>query len=96
MERKNRTYALIEDSDSDGEASKQGGKDKKRKEDKEKDKGKKRKHLRQKRDESPLSSEEDKKKRWVLAYLGLLMKNDIINGKYVEIMEKFLIRTCYG
>lgn len=70
MERKNRTYTLLEDSDSDGEASRQGGKDKKSRE---KDKGKKRKHLRHKRDESPLSSEEDNKKRWVLAFLGLLM-----------------------
>lgn len=66
MERKNKTYTLLEDSDSDGEASREGGKEKSR----EKDRGKKRKHIRQKRDDSPFSSEEDGKKRWVLAYFG--------------------------
>lgn len=59
IERKNRTYTLLEDSESDGEAARERGKEKKSKE---RDKGKKRKHLRQKRDESPSSSEEDKKK----------------------------------
>lgn len=60
MERKNRTYTLLEDSESDGETVKERGKEKKSKD---RDKGKKRKHLRQKREESPSSSEEDRKKR---------------------------------
>lgn len=60
MERRNRTYTLLEDSESDGETVKERGKEKKTKD---RDKGKKRKHLRQKREESPSSSEEDKKKR---------------------------------
>uniref|UniRef100_A0A8C1WUM3 Pre-mRNA-splicing factor ATP-dependent RNA helicase DHX16 n=1 Tax=Cyprinus carpio TaxID=7962 RepID=A0A8C1WUM3_CYPCA len=59
MERKNRTYTLLEDSESDGEMARERGKEKKSKD---RDKGKKRKHLRQKRDESPSSSEEDSKK----------------------------------
>lgn len=64
MERKNKTYTLLEDSDSDGEVFREGGKEKRSRE---KDRGKKRKHIRKKRDESPVSSEEDGKKRWVLA-----------------------------
>ncbi|KAF7700251.1 hypothetical protein HF521_003209 [Silurus meridionalis] len=63
MERKNRTYTLLEDSDSDAEVSKEEGGKKKKKKSKEKDRGKKRKHLRQKRDESPLSSDDDGKNR---------------------------------
>ncbi|XP_060800257.1 pre-mRNA-splicing factor ATP-dependent RNA helicase DHX16 [Neoarius graeffei] len=59
MERKNKTYTLLEDSDSDGEVSREGGKEKRSRE---KDRGKKRKHIRKKRDESPVSSEEDGKK----------------------------------
>ncbi|XDV32020.1 hypothetical protein PO909_002924 [Leuciscus waleckii] len=59
MERKNRTYTLLEDSESDGETAGESGKEKKNKD---RDKGKKRKNLRQKREESPSSSEEDKKK----------------------------------
>ncbi|XP_056126764.1 pre-mRNA-splicing factor ATP-dependent RNA helicase DHX16 [Rhinichthys klamathensis goyatoka] len=58
MERKNRTYTLLEDSESDGETEERG----KEKKSKDRDKGKKRKNLRQKREESPSSSEEDKKK----------------------------------
>uniref|UniRef100_A0A8C2GRB4 RNA helicase n=1 Tax=Cyprinus carpio TaxID=7962 RepID=A0A8C2GRB4_CYPCA len=48
MERKNRTYTLLEDSESDGETARERGKEKKSKDH---DKGKKRKHLRQKQDE---------------------------------------------
>lgn len=59
MEQKNRTYTLLEDSDSDGEAARKEGKQKKGGA---KDVGKKRKHLRQKREESPLSSEDERKK----------------------------------
>ncbi|KTF95383.1 hypothetical protein cypCar_00031313 [Cyprinus carpio] len=59
MERKNRTYTLLEDSESDGETARERGKEKKSKDH---DKGKKRKHLRQKQDESPSSSEDDRKK----------------------------------
>ncbi|CAM4555072.1 unnamed protein product [Leuciscus chuanchicus] len=59
MERKNRTYTLLEDSESDRETAGESGKEKKNKD---RDKGKKRKNLRQKREESPSSSEEDKKK----------------------------------
>lgn len=59
IERKNRTYTLLEDSESDGETAMEKGKEKKSKD---RDKGKKRKNLRQKREESSSSSEEDKKK----------------------------------
>ncbi|XP_077064089.1 pre-mRNA-splicing factor ATP-dependent RNA helicase DHX16 [Siphateles boraxobius] len=59
IERKNRTYTLLEDSESDGETAGEIGKEKKSKD---RDKGKKRKNLRQKREESPSSSEEEKKK----------------------------------
>ncbi|KAK7156706.1 hypothetical protein R3I94_006673 [Phoxinus phoxinus] len=59
IERKNRTYTLLEDSESDGETVEERGKEKKSKD---RDKGKKRKNLRQKREESPSSSEEEKKK----------------------------------
>ncbi|XP_063055878.1 pre-mRNA-splicing factor ATP-dependent RNA helicase DHX16 [Engraulis encrasicolus] len=58
MERKNRTYTLLEDSDDDREEVHDRGKEKK---DKEKMKGKKRKHLRQKQEESSSSSEDEKK-----------------------------------
>lgn len=81
MERKNRTYTLLEDSDSDGEASREGGKEKKSRE---KDRGKKRKHLRQKRDESPLSSEDDGKNRWVLADFGVLMENVLLDENVLQ------------
>uniref|UniRef100_A0A9J7YYR2 Pre-mRNA-splicing factor ATP-dependent RNA helicase DHX16 n=1 Tax=Cyprinus carpio carpio TaxID=630221 RepID=A0A9J7YYR2_CYPCA len=69
MERKNRTYTLLEDSESDGEMARERGKEKKSKD---RDKGKKRKHLRQKRDESPSSSEEDSKKRLLCYAFNLL------------------------
>ncbi|XP_067306450.1 pre-mRNA-splicing factor ATP-dependent RNA helicase DHX16 [Pseudorasbora parva] len=59
MERKNRTYTLLEDSESEGETAKERGKEKKSKD---REKGKKRKNLRQKREESPSSSEEERKK----------------------------------
>ncbi|XP_048117173.1 pre-mRNA-splicing factor ATP-dependent RNA helicase DHX16 [Alosa alosa] len=57
MEQKNRTYTLLEESDSDGEVTQERGKEKKGRE---KVKGKKRKHLRQKQEESASSSEEEK------------------------------------
>uniref|UniRef100_A0A4W4H1Z1 RNA helicase n=1 Tax=Electrophorus electricus TaxID=8005 RepID=A0A4W4H1Z1_ELEEL len=59
MERKNKTYTLLEDSDCDEETPREMGKEKKSKE---KDRGKKRKHLRQKRDESPSSTSPEPKK----------------------------------
>uniref|UniRef100_A0A9J8BFX9 RNA helicase n=1 Tax=Cyprinus carpio carpio TaxID=630221 RepID=A0A9J8BFX9_CYPCA len=59
MERKNRTYTLLEDSESDGETARERGKEKKSKDH---DKGKKRKHLRQKQDESPSSIMDEPKK----------------------------------
>ncbi|XP_076832606.1 pre-mRNA-splicing factor ATP-dependent RNA helicase DHX16 [Brachyhypopomus gauderio] len=58
MDRKNKTYTLLEDSDGDEETPREKEKEKKSKE---KDRGKKRKHLRQKRDESSSSSEDDRK-----------------------------------
>ncbi len=74
MERKNRTYTLLEDSESDEETVKERGKEKKSKD---RDKGKKRKHLRKKRDESSSSSEEDSKKR-SLCYVLDVAKNTTI------------------
>ncbi|XP_030637765.1 pre-mRNA-splicing factor ATP-dependent RNA helicase DHX16 isoform X2 [Chanos chanos] len=59
MERKNRTYTLLEDSESDDGATREKTREKKSKE---KSRDRKRKHLRQKRDESPSSSEEEMKK----------------------------------
>ncbi|XP_046718613.1 pre-mRNA-splicing factor ATP-dependent RNA helicase DHX16-like [Silurus meridionalis] len=73
MERKNRTYTLLEDSDSDAEVSKDGGKDKKSRE---KDRGKKRKHLRQKRDESSLSSDDEKNSKSSSHEAKKLQKDD--------------------
>lgn len=58
MERKNRTYTLLEDSDSDGVTQERG----KEKKGREKVKGKKRKHLRKKQEDSSSSSEEEKKR----------------------------------
>uniref|UniRef100_A0AAY4EGT1 Pre-mRNA-splicing factor ATP-dependent RNA helicase DHX16 n=1 Tax=Denticeps clupeoides TaxID=299321 RepID=A0AAY4EGT1_9TELE len=60
IERKNRTYTLLEDSDSEGDIAKEKGKEKRAKE---QDKGRKRKHLRQKREASPSSSDEEKMKK---------------------------------
>ncbi|XP_048882919.1 pre-mRNA-splicing factor ATP-dependent RNA helicase DHX16 isoform X2 [Brienomyrus brachyistius] len=57
LEKKNRTYTLLEDSDSGGEVVVQKGEKKK-----DNDRGRKRKHLRKKREESPSSSEEEKSK----------------------------------
>lgn len=58
MEKKNRTYTLLEDSDSDDDVrEKSVGK-----KDVDRDKKKKRKHIRSKREESPSSDEEDKKR----------------------------------
>ena len=59
MDRKNRTYTLLEDSESDGEAVKENEKGKK----KSKDKGSKRKHIRQKQ-KSESSSEDEPTKRY--------------------------------
>lgn len=65
MERKNRTYTLLEDSDSDGVTQERG----KEKKGREKVKGKKRKHLRQKQEDSSSSSEDEKK---MLVYFNQL------------------------
>ncbi|KAJ8290155.1 hypothetical protein GJAV_G00009360 [Gymnothorax javanicus] len=55
MEKKNRNYTLLEDSESEGEVAREKSEKKKSK-----DRGKKRKHLRQKREESPSSGEEER------------------------------------
>ena len=62
MEKKNRTYTLLEDSDGeiDVPAEKETGRKKKSKE-----KGSKRKHIRQKKEESESSSEEEAPKKFV-------------------------------
>lgn len=65
LEKKNRTYTLLEDSDSGGEVVTQKGEKKK-----DNDRGRKRKHLRKKREESPSSSDEEKTKRWVKKQRG--------------------------
>nr|XP_023658428.1 pre-mRNA-splicing factor ATP-dependent RNA helicase DHX16 isoform X1 [Paramormyrops kingsleyae] len=57
MEKRNRTYTLLEDSDSGGEVVTQKGEKKK-----DSDRGRKRKHLRKKREESPSSGDEEKSK----------------------------------
>ncbi|KAL4646823.1 putative pre-mRNA-splicing factor ATP-dependent RNA helicase DHX16 [Arapaima gigas] len=57
MEKKNRTYTLLEDSDSGGEEVIERSKVKR-----DKDRAKKRKHLRKKREESPSSSDDEKTK----------------------------------
>ncbi|KPP73878.1 putative pre-mRNA-splicing factor ATP-dependent RNA helicase DHX16 [Scleropages formosus] len=62
MEKKNRTYTLLEDSDSGGEDVKERSKVKK-----DKDRAKKRKHLRKKQEESPSSSEDEKTKSTKMA-----------------------------
>ncbi|CAK6958918.1 pre-mRNA-splicing factor ATP-dependent RNA helicase DHX16 [Scomber scombrus] len=60
MDRKNRTYTLLEDSESDGDAVRDKQKGKKKSKDK--DRGNKRKHIRQKK-QSESSSEEEVPKR---------------------------------
>lgn len=56
MERKNRTYTLLEDSDSGEEAVKEKQKGKKK--NKDKDRGNKRKHIRQKKGSESSSEDE--------------------------------------
>lgn len=60
MQRKNQTYTLLEDSDSEGDAPKESQKSNK----KEKDRGSKRRHIRQKKDSE--SSEDEPPKKYVL------------------------------
>lgn len=62
IERKNRTYTLLEDSESDEETVREREKEKETKS-KDREKGKKRKHLRQKQEDSPSSDEEDRRPR---------------------------------
>lgn len=63
MDKKNRTYTLLEDSESDGDA----GIEKHKRNTKIKDKATKRKHIRQKKDSS---SEDESPKRYFTYFMG--------------------------
>lgn len=64
MDKKNRTYTLLEDSESDGDA----GVEKPKRKSKIKDKTTKRRHIRQKKDSS---SEDESPKRYFASFYGL-------------------------